>query len=213
MGWRNAFAYDRPAEIWREHARLTAYQNDGARLLNLRAQATIGNDAYDAMEPFRWGDTPFADGRFSTPDGKARLVPVTQMDLQGPLRDWPMTLNTGRYRDQWHSMTRTGLSPKLARHREEPLVEIHADDAALLGIADGDLARVSTPQGKACSARGSAMASAPAKSLRRSTGPTSNRAAVAPACCRAPGRSPFGPAGVQPPPSGSKGSPPNGRVF
>ncbi len=148
MGWRNAFAYDRPAEIWREHARLTAYQNDGARLLNLRAQATIGNDAYDAMEPFRWGDTPFADDRFSTPDGKARLVLVTQMDLQGPLKDWPMTLNTGRYRDQWHSMTRTGLSPKLARHREEPLVEIHADDAAGLGIADGDLARVSTPQGE-----------------------------------------------------------------
>jgi len=148
MGWRNAFAYDRPAEIWREHARLTAYQNDGARLLNLRAQATIGNDAYDAMEPFRWGGTPFADGRFSTPDGKARLVLVTQMDLQGPLRDWPMTLNTGRYRDQWHSMTRTGLSPKLARHREEPLVEIHADDAARLGITDGDLSRVSTPQGE-----------------------------------------------------------------
>ena len=148
MGWRNAFAYDRPAEIWCEHARLTAYQNDGARLLNLRAQATIGNDAYEAMEPFRWGGMPFADGRFPTNDGKARLVPVTQMALQGPLRDWPMTLNTGRYRDQWHTMTRTGLSPKLARHREEPLVELHPRDATALGIADGDLARVSTAQGE-----------------------------------------------------------------
>jgi assimilatory nitrate reductase catalytic subunit len=147
MGWRNAFAYDRPADIWREHARLTAYQNDGARVLNLRDQATIGNDAYDAMEPFRWGDTPFADGRFPTAEGKARLVPVKQSDVQAPLRDWPMTLNTGRYRDQWHTMTRTGLSPKLARHREEPLVEIHANDAQRLGLADGDLARVSTPQG------------------------------------------------------------------
>jgi assimilatory nitrate reductase catalytic subunit len=147
MGWRSAFAYDRPADIWREHARLTAYQNDGARLLNLRAHATIGNDAYEAMAPFRWGGTPFADGRYPTPDGKARLVLTKQMDLQPPLKDWPLTLNTGRYRDQWHSMTRTGLSPKLARHREEPLVEVHPDDARALGVAEGDLARVATPQG------------------------------------------------------------------
>ncbi|WP_313803396.1 molybdopterin-dependent oxidoreductase [Sphingobium sp.] len=147
MGWRNAFAYDRPADIWREHARLTAYQNDGARALNLRAQATIGNDAYEAMEPFRWGgDTPFAKG-FTTPDGKARLVLTRQMDVQAPLKDWPMTLNTGRYRDQWHTMSRTGLSPRLARHREEPLVEIHPQDAQALGMADGDLARVQTAQG------------------------------------------------------------------
>ncbi|BAI97687.1 nitrate reductase [Sphingobium sp. TA15] len=147
MGWRSAFAYDRPADIWREHARLTAYRNDGERLLNLRSHATIGNDAYDAMEPFRWGGTPFADGRFPTPDGKARLVLTRQMEVQEPLRDWPMTLNTGRYRDQWHTMSRTGLSPKLARHREEPQVEIHPKDAEALGIVDRDLARVQTAQG------------------------------------------------------------------
>ena len=147
MGWRNAFAYDRPADIWREHARLTAYGNDGQRMLNLRAWATIGNDAYDAMEPFRWGGTAFADGRFPTPDGRARLVLTKQMEVQEPLGQWPMTLNTGRYRDQWHTMSRTGLSPKLARHREEPLVEIHPRDAGALGIVDGDLARVTTAQG------------------------------------------------------------------
>ncbi|MDF0543275.1 molybdopterin-dependent oxidoreductase [Sphingobium sp. H39-3-25] len=148
MGWRSAFTYDCPADIWREHARLTAYENHGERLLNLRAQATIGNAAYEAMEPFTWGGQPFADGRFPTADGRGRLVPVGQSALAAPLRDWPMTLNTGRYRDQWHTMTRTGLSPKLSRHREEPLVEIHPADAASLGIAEGDLARVSTPQGE-----------------------------------------------------------------
>ncbi len=148
MGWRNAFAYDRPADIWREHARLTAYQNDGRRLLDLRAHATIGNDAYDAMAPFRWGgEMLFADGRYPTPDGKARLVVTRQMHMQPPLRDWPMTLNTGRYRDQWHTMTRTGLAPKLARHREEPMVDIHPQDAATLGIVDKGLARVRTAQG------------------------------------------------------------------
>jgi assimilatory nitrate reductase catalytic subunit len=147
MGWATAFAYDHPADIWREHARLSLFRNDGARMFALPGQAAIGNAAYDAMVPFRWGGTPFADGRFSTPDGRARLVPVAQKAVTAPLADWPMTLNTGRYRDQWHTMTRTGLSPKLARHREEPLVEIHPDDAARLGIANGALARVATPQG------------------------------------------------------------------
>jgi assimilatory nitrate reductase catalytic subunit len=147
MGWRTAFAYDRPAEIWREHCRLSTYANDGARRFALPGRAAGGNAAYDAMAPFRWGGTPFADGRFSTPDGRARLVPVAQRALPAPLRDWPLTLNTGRYRDQWHTMTRTGLAPTLARHREEPLVEVHPDDAARLKLVDGGLARVATPQG------------------------------------------------------------------
>ncbi|USU04391.1 molybdopterin-dependent oxidoreductase [Sphingomonadaceae bacterium OTU29LAMAA1] len=147
MGWKTAFAYDRPAEIWREHCRLSAYENQGERLFALPGQAATGNAAYDAMTPFRWGGIPFADGRYSTPDGRARLVPVVQKPIAKPLADWPMTLNTGRYRDQWHTMSRTGLSPKLARHREEPLVEVHPDDAAALALADGALARVATPQG------------------------------------------------------------------
>ncbi|MBO9623819.1 MAG: molybdopterin-dependent oxidoreductase [Sphingomonas sp.] len=148
MGWRTAFAYDRPADIFREHARLSAYQNDGVRLFDLGGKVAIGNHDYDALEPFRWGGDAFADGRFPTPSGKARLVAVRQMDLQDPLPKWPLTLNTGRYRDQWHTMTRTGLSPKLARHREEPLVEVHPLDIEALGLADGGLARVSTPQGE-----------------------------------------------------------------
>ncbi|RSV43961.1 nitrate reductase [Sphingomonas sp. ABOLE] len=148
MGLRTAFAYDRPAEIWREHARLTAYRNQGARMLDLTARAAIGNEAYDVMAPFSWNPQPFADRRYPTDNGRARLVSVAQRPLDAPLRNWPMTLNTGRYRDQWHTMTRTGLSPKLARHREEPLVEIHPEDAAALGIVDGALARVTTPQGE-----------------------------------------------------------------
>ncbi|MBJ6121760.1 nitrate reductase [Sphingomonas mollis] len=147
MGWKTAFPYDRPGDVWREHCRLSTYENDGSRLFALPRQAGLGNAAYDAMTPFRWGGTPFADGGYSTPDGRARLVPVVQKPVAAPLGQWPMTLNTGRYRDQWHTMTRTGLSPKLARHREEPLVEIHPDDAARLDIADGTLARVTTPQG------------------------------------------------------------------
>lgn len=147
MGWKTAFSYERPADIYREHARLSAYQNGGTRVFDIGRHAAIGNQAYEEMEPWRWGDKPFADGRFPTADGKARLVKVEQGPVAPPLKDWPMTLNTGRYRDQWHTMTRTGLSPRLARHRQEPLVEMHPDDAAELGLAQGDLARVSTAQG------------------------------------------------------------------
>jgi len=148
MGWRTAFSYDRPADVWREYARLTAYRNEGARLLDLRDKAAIGNADYDAMAPFQWGGAPFADGHFPTVDGKARLVTVTQRAAEVALAASPMLLNTGRYRDQWHSMTRTGLSPRLARHREEPLVEIHPDDAAAIGLADRAIARIVTPQGE-----------------------------------------------------------------
>ena len=148
MGWRNAFAYDRPADIYREHARLSTYRNEGKRLFDLGHHAALTNTGYDALEPFRWGGTPFADGRFPTPDGRARLVPVEQAPLGEPLPKWPLTLNTGRYRDQWHTMTRTGLSPKLSQHRREPLAEMHPLDAEVYGIDDGDLVRVATPQGE-----------------------------------------------------------------
>ncbi|MDP3674634.1 MAG: molybdopterin-dependent oxidoreductase [Novosphingobium sp.] len=147
MGWKTAFAYDRPADIWREHCRLSTYENDGARVFALPGQSARGNAEYEAMVPFRWGGEAFADGRFSTPDGRARLVGVKQRAAEAVLPRWPMTLNTGRYRDHWHTMTRTGLSPKLARHRDEPRVEVHPADVAGLGLEAGGLARLTTPQG------------------------------------------------------------------
>jgi assimilatory nitrate reductase catalytic subunit len=76
MGWGDAFHYERPADIYREHVRLTAYQNDGARLLNLKRHAPISNPAYDELTPWRWGEVPFDEGRFPTPNGKARLYRV-----------------------------------------------------------------------------------------------------------------------------------------
>jgi len=148
MGWRDAFTYDRPADIYREHARLSAYCNGGKRLFDIGHHGAITNRDYDAMEPFRWGAEPFADGRFPTSDGKARLVTVEQRSLDPALAKWPLTLNTGRYRDHWHTMTRTGLSPKLSQHRREPLAEIHPLDAEEHGIDERDLVRVLTPQGE-----------------------------------------------------------------
>lgn len=148
MGFAEGFSYAHPAEIFREHARLSAYRNDGARLFDIGHLAAISNSAYDTLAPQRWGGAPFADGKFPTPDGRARLVPVVQRELSQALERWPLTLNTGRYRDQWHTMTRTGLSPRLSQHRREPLVEVHPADMTALGLTEGALAVVTTAQGE-----------------------------------------------------------------
>ncbi|MCI4588535.1 molybdopterin-dependent oxidoreductase [Sphingobium sp. BYY-5] len=76
MGWNDAFHYEWAADIYREHVRLTAYQNDGMRLLNLKRHAPISNPAYEELTPWRWGELPFDEGCFPTPDGRARLLPV-----------------------------------------------------------------------------------------------------------------------------------------
>ena len=63
------------------------------------------------------------------------------------MSSWPILLNTGRVRDQWHTMTRTGSSPRLMAHQREPLLDIHPADAARLHLVDGALARIESPHG------------------------------------------------------------------
>jgi assimilatory nitrate reductase catalytic subunit len=144
------FDYPTAASIFREYAAMTAFENAGARLLNLGEFAAISDADYAALTPTQWGGrSPLAAARFPTPDGKARLVPVRHTPRDDKARTFALTLNTGRYRDQWHTMTRTGLSAKLSQHRREPLVEVHPDTMSRMGLTDGGLARVSTPSGSA----------------------------------------------------------------
>jgi assimilatory nitrate reductase catalytic subunit len=157
MGFSEAFGWRGPAQVFREWARLTAYENHGTRLLDLGPLAGITPDQYEALQPVQWPVIPaggtqrlFTDGRFQTPDGKARMVPL---EAKGPAEPagggFPFALNTGRVRDHWHTMTRTGLAADLCRHAAEPFVEVHPDDAQPLGVVDGALARVRTPYGEA----------------------------------------------------------------
>ncbi|MFZ5671017.1 MAG: molybdopterin-dependent oxidoreductase [Pseudomonadota bacterium] len=156
MGFGDAFSWTDPSAVFREWTRLTAYEN-GSRLLNLSGLMGLGRDAYDALAPVQWPVTAaggtarlFADGRFQTPDGRARMVPVRPAPPASAVDDvHPFALNTGRVRDQWHTMTRTGLAADLCRHAPEPYVEIHPGDAAPLGIAEGALTRVRTARGEA----------------------------------------------------------------
>ena len=159
MGFGEAFDWRSPAGVFREYARLTAFENAGAgrRVLSLKPLLGLTPLAYDALEPVQWplttaGGTArlFADGRFQTPDGRARMVPVRPAGPAIPAGGaFPLSLSTGRIRDQWHSMTRTGLVPELCRREPEPFVEVHPADAEAAGVREGALVRVATPQGAA----------------------------------------------------------------
>ena len=119
MGYGNAFAYESAADIFREHAALSAFENDGTRDFDLGALAASSDQSFDALDPVVWpvGEDPscgtrfFADGGFFTADRKARFVAPEAPALRASASDeFPFVLNTGRVRDQWHTMTRTGLS-------------------------------------------------------------------------------------------------------
>ena len=160
LGHVRAFSWQHPGEIFCEHAALTALANPAGsgRQLDLGALAAISTADYDHLSPFQWpwrsGNTPqarlFGDGRFAHADGRARFIAAaTHTPAHMPDRQFPFVLNTGRLRDQWHTMTRTGEVPRLNGHEPLPFVAVHPGDAQQLGLADGDLVQVSTAQGSA----------------------------------------------------------------
>jgi len=158
MGFGDAFAYRSAADIFWEHAALSAFENDGGRDFDIGGLAELGEAEYESLEPVQWpvpaGSRQgrarfFAAGRFFTPDGRARFVAPAAAPAGAKSEGFPFTLNTGRVRDQWHTMTRTGKSPRLAAHRPAPFVEVNPADAARLNLRHGDLARVSTAHGAA----------------------------------------------------------------
>jgi assimilatory nitrate reductase catalytic subunit len=156
MGFGAAFAYETPAQIFAEHAALSALENDGARDFDIGAFAKIGEADYDALRPVQWpcvgADAPaetrfFAQGGFFTADRKGRFVPVSAKPETRVTENFPLILNTGRVRDHWHTMTRTGKSPRLSQHLAEPFCEIHPNDAARLGVRPADLVTIATRRG------------------------------------------------------------------
>jgi assimilatory nitrate reductase catalytic subunit len=159
MGF-TGFDFASADEIFDEHARLSSWQNGAGsqrrRVFDIGGLAGLSRAEYDALEPVQWpvrrpGDSArrlFGDGRFAHPDGKARFVATrARLPAHATDADFPLVLNTGRVRDQWHTMTRTGRSVRLAEHVPEPFVDLHPQDALLCGVKDGELARVSSRWG------------------------------------------------------------------
>ncbi|MBM3605611.1 MAG: nitrate reductase [Alphaproteobacteria bacterium] len=150
MGF-DGFGWADPAQIFAEHAALSGVAGQLGSDFDISDLAAAD---YDCLLPVHWPQGPrqrggrfFGNGRFHTVDGRARMVPV-----RASLPARPATaflLNTGRIRDQWHTMTRTGLSSRLSRHLAEPYLELHPQDAARLDLAHADLAQLSNNQGRA----------------------------------------------------------------
>ncbi|WP_269581541.1 nitrate reductase [Roseibium sp. Sym1] len=156
MGFEDAFDFDGPAAIFREHAALSAWQNGGTRDFDIGAYKDVSDMVFAGMEPFQWPQPAdsgpketrfFGNGGFYSEGRKGRLLPVTFKPPRKRARRYPFILNTGRIRDQWHTMTRTGKTARLTSHIAEPFAELHPDDADRLGIAAADLVEVSSPFG------------------------------------------------------------------
>lgn len=154
LGFGAAFAWKGVADIFREHAALSCFENGGARDFDIGAWARIDNEAYEKLTPFVWGASPdgrfFADGGFFHADRRARFLPtVARAPAHAPDAAHPLRLNTGRLRDQWHTMTRTGKSSRLAGHRPEPTLDLHRLDAEERGLGEGDIAELASEWGRA----------------------------------------------------------------
>ncbi len=150
MGYARAFNFTDSASVFREYAAMTTLESGRPRKFDIGALAHITRQEYDSMLPVQWplagsgADHPqvrlYGNGEFSTTNGRARFVatkwraPAAQTNNAVPLK-----LTSGRVRDQWHTMTRSGLSPRLSHHIAEPYVEVHPATARKLDISDADI--------------------------------------------------------------------------
>jgi assimilatory nitrate reductase catalytic subunit len=157
LGYGAAFNYDSPEEIFAEHAALSATNNNGARAFDIGGLANLTSAEYEHLEPVQWpvpvrgrAGTPrlMESGRFYHRDQKARfIVTAPRLPVNAPDAEFPLVLNTGRVRDQWHTMSRTGRAAQLGTHTPEPYIDMHAQDALLSAVIEGQLARLETRWG------------------------------------------------------------------
>ncbi|AQQ66852.1 nitrate reductase [Microbulbifer agarilyticus] len=161
LGFSEAFDFQSPADIFREHAALSGFENNreqARRAFDISALANISDHEYDFFTPVQWpvnADNPqgtarlFSDGDFYTPNGRARFVAVQPQSPKQETRDeYPLVLNSGRLRDQWHTMTRTGRARQLLDHSEAPELHVHPQEAEKFGIQDEQLVRVESEKGQ-----------------------------------------------------------------
>ncbi|HZE36208.1 MAG TPA: nitrate reductase [Candidatus Eisenbacteria bacterium] len=151
LGYKEAFAYESAAEIFDEFAALTAGTVCDCSGVSHGRLETDGPLQWPVPGPSHSG-TPrlYTDLQFPTEDGRARLIPVEHdPPVETPDANYPLTLTTGRVRDHWHTLTRTGKSPALTARTREPHLEVNLRDAQRAGILDGDFVEITSRRGKA----------------------------------------------------------------
>ena len=147
-GQAGLFPYGDAQSVWNEHRESTR-----GRDLDITGLSYAQLDAAPAQWPWPEGATGgqarlYADGVFATEDGRASFADAVFEAVAEP-RDarYPYALNTGRLRDQWHGMSRTGTLGRLFGHVPEPALEMNAQDMVRQGLVDGDLVQVSSRRG------------------------------------------------------------------
>jgi assimilatory nitrate reductase catalytic subunit len=145
----NLFPYTTTEEIFNEHRETTR----GRDLDITGLSYSLLNEQGPQQWPFKSCDTSgaarlYTDGVFQKPDGKAQFVNTTykgtadKTDVRHPLH-----LLTGRLRDQWHGMSRTGTVAQLFNHAGEPVIQMNADDMSRRSIKNGEIVKVSNKRG------------------------------------------------------------------
>ena len=143
------FSYRTPEDIFNEHRDTTRGRDLDITGLSYDILERLGPQQWPYSKGVTMGRTRlYTDGVFPTPTGRARFLTVEYTPpAEEPDADYPIRLTTGRLRDQWHSMTRTGLVARLFSHSPEPEILLHAQTLTDLGLADGELTRVTSRRG------------------------------------------------------------------
>ena len=154
LGYGDAFQYDGLEDIFYEYRDLSRGRDMDITGISypLLAQHRAGIQwPYPSTArsgPPQDGRRLFEDGRFHTDDGRARMhVPQWTPPADTVNDEYPYALITGRVKDQWHTMTRTGRSAKLLKSEKQPFLEINPSDAIGLGIGDRDRVRIVSRRG------------------------------------------------------------------
>lgn len=148
-GQTTLFPYDSPESIWNEHRESTRGQDLDITGLSYNLLESQGPQQWPMLHGATQGQARlYTDGHFPTDDGKARFVATRYEPVAEP-RDarYPYSLNTGRLRDQWHSMSRTGTLGRLFGHVSEPAIDLNPADMTRMGLDAGDLVEVSSKRG------------------------------------------------------------------
>ena len=162
LGHSAEFNYQHPYQIFNEHAGLSAFENGydnfPVRDFDISGLAKLNEQAYNDLQPVQWPvnkDYPhgrtrfFEDGQFFTDNQRAQFVGISaRLPVAQTTTALPFIMNTGRIRDQWHTMTRTGKTDRLLQHIPEPFVDIHPEDAAANHLQQDDLAIVNNEHGE-----------------------------------------------------------------
>jgi assimilatory nitrate reductase catalytic subunit len=156
-GQPSLFAFDTPAQVFDEYKLLTRDRD-----LDLSG---ISHELIDRLGPQQW---PFPagaregtarlyrDGIFPTASGRARFVADPYLAAKEQRDEqFPLTLITGRLRDQWHGMSRTGTAAQLFGHVSEAVLSLHPDELHRHGLQAGELVSLKSRRGAVIVAVGS----------------------------------------------------------